>query len=113
MVETHQFNVTAGYVAVFIYSIASILLAFITIHLIVTAIKQSKKIEYDKSTQFCLIITTIGNISFQFTVLLIVAVLLQVILIDGHKLHPETNPFDKFYYASFDEMEYMIGDYIF
>ena len=106
-----EFNVTAGYAAVFIYSIASLILAFITIHLIVTARKNYKNIEDDKSTQFCLIVTTIGNISFQFTVLLIIAVLVQVILIDGHKLHPESNPFDKFYYASFEEMEYMIGMY--
>lgn len=105
-----HFDVTAGYAAVFIYSIASIILAFISIHLIITA-RKHRKADDDGSTLFCLVVTTIGNISFQITVLLIIAVLMQVILIDGHKLHPESNPFDKFYYMAFEEMEYCIGKF--
>ena len=108
--SSHEFDVSAAYAAILIYSICAVLLICIIVHLYITARQEYKKKDgQEKSTIFCLVLTMIAIISFLLSLLLIIATLLQVILIDGHQLHPESNPFHEFYYRSFEEMEYFIA----
>lgn len=107
--DPHAFKIGSAYVVTVIFVIAAIILLGILSHLIYVANKKCKKKSEIQAVMFFLIITLCGIISFFLSLLCIILVVVQLILIDGHKLHPESNKFHKLFYSMFEELEYMIA----
>ena len=99
----------SAYVTLGIFIVAAIILSCIIAHLVYVANRKCKKKSNLKSVMWFLIVTLIGIISFLLSLLCIIAVIIQLILIDAHKLHPESNEYHAVYYSMFEELEYMIA----
>ena len=104
-------KIISAYCVIVIFSFAALILIYTICKLMIEARKNKKKkgSVKEKKLRVLVNITIIGIISFLAAVLLMIFVILQIVLIDGHALHPDTNPLHDFYYQSFEEMEYFIA----
>eukprot|EP01084_Bolivina_argentea_P104852 187730_1 len=112
---SQEAKLTSAYTILFLFFIATFVLLSTILHLVYVAHQKNKNKSRsnrcnNKQILFIIIITLFGIISFFISVVLMIVLIIQILLIDGHELDKDrrTSFIGKFYYESFDETETLI-----